>query len=74
MEDYPSGERGQTVNLLATAYCGSNPQSTTKTTSFQMPSFFIDTERRDRFHRYVLSCLSRQDREQHTPNGDNGGG
>ncbi len=28
---YPSGQRGQTVNLLATAYVGSNPTAGTTT-------------------------------------------
>ena len=29
MEGYPSGQRGQTVNLLANAYGGSNPPPST---------------------------------------------
>ena len=36
---YPSGQRGQTVNLLAYAFAGSNPAPTT--TFFRQPSPFL---------------------------------
>ena len=32
VEDFPSGQRGQTVNLLAYAYDGSNPSLSTSET------------------------------------------
>ncbi len=36
---YPSGQRGQTVNLLAYAFIGSNPIPTTTSNSFHIPVF-----------------------------------
>ena len=64
-EDYPSGSRGQTVNLLATAYCGSNPQSSTMTTSETVSSFFVFSFLFLCFHR-LLSPHGRQSLEKRT--------
>ena len=36
MEEFPSGQRGQTVNLLLFSFGGPNPPSSTKTGKFRM--------------------------------------
>ena len=41
MVGYPSGQRGQTVNLLAYAYAGSNPAPTT-TSKTRPKDFHVD--------------------------------
>ena len=35
MDEFPSGQRGQTVNLLLFSFGGPNPPSSTKTGKFQ---------------------------------------
>ena len=45
MGRYPSGQRGQTVNLLAYAYAGSNPASSTTANIFERAN---ESRRRDK--------------------------
>ena len=60
MPAYPSGQRGQTVNLLANAYVGSNPSAGTKRKTHQMVGFsFIagmDEKRGTRSSEHQIYC------------------